>query len=218
MAATGSKPTASASAAALAPVIRRPRPEHGLELAQAIFLAGERVEMGALAARLDISQATIYRWFGSREQLLEQVLDRIARETLQATRSLNRGEGDARVLDFVRRVMEVTVSLEPLRAFVRREPQLALRLLLGEAGVVRRTLRDALAEIVAETRSREEALALQEDLDVLVEVGVALEWATFAIGDTPQIDHAIRIMGVMLRAHRTLAGEGTPPGHSSAQS
>ena len=185
----------------VAPVIRRPRRGDGLELARAAFLAGERVEMAAIAAQLDISQATIYRWFGSRERLLEQVIDAIAREFIAATRAETRGEGDERVLDFVRRFMEVTVTLEPVRAFVAREPQLALRLLLGEAGVVRRTLREALADVIAESRPAEQARALDDELDVLVEVGVALEWATFAIGDRPQIDHAIHIMRVMLAAH-----------------
>ena len=184
------------------PVIRRPRPAHGLELAQRTFLACERVEMGALAAELDVSQATIYRWFGSREQLLEQVIDRTAREFLAVTRAEATGKGDARVLDFVRRFMEVTVTLDSVQAFVEREPQLALRLLLGEGGVIRSTLRDAVAEVVAETRSPEEAQALESEFDVIVEIGVALEWATFAIGDKPRIDHAIHVIGMLLAAHR----------------
>jgi len=186
------------------PVIRRPRPADGLDLARATFLAGDRVEMASIASQLDMSQATVYRWFGSRERLLEQVLAEIAREFLADARAHARGEGDDRVLDFARRLMSVTATLPPVRAFVEREPQLSLRLLLGEKGVIRRTLRDALAEIVAETRPPAAARALDEDLDVLVEVAVALEWATFAIGDEPQIDHAIRIMRLILASH---AGE-----------
>jgi AcrR family transcriptional regulator len=164
--------------------------------------------MGALASRLDVSQATIYRWFGSRDRLIEQVIDGIAREFLTAGRAQAEGEGDERVLDFVRRLMEATVTFEPITAFVAREPQLALRLLLGERGIVRRTLREALAEIIADTRSAEQAHALDGELDVLVEVGVALEWATFAIGDKPRIDDAIHIMRVMLAA----TGGALPPG------
>ena len=193
--------TQAPGAPVLTPVIRRPRPADALELARATFLAGERVEMAAVAAQLDISQATIYRWLGSRERLIEQVLDAIAREFIATTKVAAVGDGDERVLDFVRRLMNATVALEPLRAFVEREPQLALRLLLGERGVMRRTLRAALAEIVAEISSPARAKAIDGDLDVLVEVGVALEWATFAIGDEPQIDHAVHIMRVMLAAH-----------------
>lgn len=192
-----------AGASSALPVIRRPRPRDALERAQMTFLAGERVEMGAIASELDISQATIYRWFGSRERLIEQVIDRIAQQFIASTKDEARGEGDARVLDFIRRFMDATVSLEPLRAFVQREPQLALRLILGEGGVVRRTLRGAVEDAIAETRSPEEAAALEGDLDVIVEVGVALEWATFAIGDQPQIDHAIHIMRVLLAAGRS---------------
>jgi len=186
-----------------APIIRRPRPADAVDLAQAAFLAGERVEMATTAAQLDIAEATIYRWFGSRERLIEQVIDGIAREFIAATKARSQGEGDERVLNFARQFMEITVTLEPVRAFVEREPQLALRVLLGEAGVVRSTLRQALAEVIGETRPPEDAEALEAELDVLVEVGVALEWATFAIGDEPQIDHAIHIMRVLLAAHAT---------------
>jgi AcrR family transcriptional regulator len=188
-----------------APVIRRPRPADGLDLARVTFLAGERVEMATIASRLDVSQATVYRWFGSRERLIERVLDEIAREFLAAARAQARGDGDERVLDYARGLMTVTVTLEPVRAFVEREPQLSLRLLLGEKGVIRRTLREALAGVVAETRSAAAAQALEDELDVLVEVAVALEWATFAIGDEPQIDHAMHIMRLILASH---AGDG----------
>ena len=184
-----------------APLIRRPRPADGLDLARTTFLSGERVEVAVIASRLDVSQATLYRWFGSRERMIEQVLDGIAREFLAATKEQSRGHGDERVLDFARRLMSVTVTLDPVRAFVEREPQLALRLLLGERGVIRSTLRDALAKIVFETRDAAAARALDDDLDLLVEVAVALEWATFAIGDEPQIDHAIQIMRLILESH-----------------
>ena len=191
-----------------APVIRRPRPADGMDLARVTFLAGERVEMATIASRLDVSQATVYRWFGSRERLIERVLDEIAREFLAAARAQARGDGDERVLDYARRLMTVTVTLEPVRAFVEREPQLSLRLLLGEKGVIRRTLREALAEVVAETRSAAAARALDDELDVLVEVAVALEWATFAIGDEPQIDHAMHIMRLILASHAGEAARG----------
>jgi AcrR family transcriptional regulator len=177
-----------------------------VQFARSTFLAGERVEMGALAGQLDISQATIYRWFGSRERLLEEVIDGLAREFIATAKAESTGEGDERVLDFLRRFMELSATLEPYRAFVEREPQLALRLLLGEEGIVRRTLREAIAEEVQATRPEPEARALDDELDMLVEIGVALEWATLAIGEGPRTDHAIHIMGVMLAAHSRAGG------------
>ena len=75
------------------PIIRRPKPADALDLAQTTFLAGERVEMAMVAVGLDISQATIYRWFGTRERLIEQVLDRIVKAaTLETFRSRCRPE------------------------------------------------------------------------------------------------------------------------------
>ncbi len=48
------------------------------DAAQAIFEAGERVDMGQLAADLGMAKATLYRWVGSREALLSQVMARLA--------------------------------------------------------------------------------------------------------------------------------------------
>ncbi len=186
-----------------APIIRRPRPADALDLAQATFLAGERIEISAVAAQLGLSQGTIYRWFGTREHLIEEVVDAVSRDFIAATMAEAEGEGDEHVLDFIRRFMDVTVTAEPVRAFVEREPQLALRVLLGEGGVVRRTLRQTLAEVIAESRSPQGAKALEDEIDILVEVGVSLVWATYAIGDRPQVDHAIHVMRLIFAAHAT---------------
>jgi len=190
----------AARAAGDAPVVRRPRPADGLELAYRTFLAGKRVEMGTIAVQLDVSQTTVYRWYGSREQLIEQVLERLARELLAKAGAEARGDGDERVLDFTRHLMQAAFKLQPVRAFVQREPQLALRLLLGESGVVRRTVTDALAEALAEARSPAQAGLLHDELALFVAIASSLQWATFAIGERPRMDDVIHLMRMMLAA------------------
>ena len=44
--------------------------------ARRAFLAGERLDIRALANRLGIARATIYRWYGGRERILGRVLAR----------------------------------------------------------------------------------------------------------------------------------------------
>lgn len=167
---------------------------------------GVRVEMGELAQRVGIGRATLYRWFGSREELLDGLLERFALMFLEQAREQARGEGDAWVLDVARRVMEAAVEFEPARRFVAREPQLALRLLLGAGGAVHRTLSRALGEALAEVHSEREMAALEPSIEPMVQVATALQWATFAIGDEPQIEQAVELMGLMLSAAHEGAG------------
>jgi len=106
------------------------------------------------------------------------------------------------VLDFARRVMNATAQFQPLRSFVEHEPQLALRLLIGERGAVHSRLAQALFEVVSEAHSAEEAKARETHLDVLVQVAATQLWATLAIGDEPQTERVVGIVRVMLAAGR----------------
>ncbi len=206
MASTGATQTPAASALAGAggpvPIFRRARPQDGLDLAKATFLNGDRVDMGTLATQLATSRSTLYRWFGSREHLLEQVLVVLAQDFSAAARAEAAGQGDARVLDFARRVMNATAQFQPLRAFVEHEPQLALRLLIGERGAVHAKLAQALFEVVSEAHSGDEATALETHLDVVVQVAATQLWATLAIGEEPQTERVVDIVRVMLAAGR----------------
>jgi AcrR family transcriptional regulator len=184
------------------PTFRRAGPEDGLDVAKATFLNGDRVDMGTLATQLATSRSTLYRWFGSREQLLEQVLVQLAVEFSASARAAAEGEGDELVIDFARRIMDATARFEPVRTFIAHEPQLALRLLIGERGAVHRTIAQAMLEVVAESHSPEEAAALAHPVDVVVQVATALQWATLAIGDEPNTERAVDIVRVMLAAGR----------------
>ncbi len=180
------------------PIFRRPTHEDALGLARATFLESNRVDIGALAAALSISRVTLYRWFGTREQLLEQVLVGLAGDFVAGARAAAQGEGDERVMDFVRLIMQATVGSEPLRSFVQREPQVALRLLIGKRGAVHNRIVEALAEVVGETSSPERADTLAHGIDVIVRVGTALQWGTLAIGEEPQTEEAVEILSALL--------------------
>jgi AcrR family transcriptional regulator len=184
------------------PVFRRARPQDALDVATATFQRDERVDMGALAAHLDISRATLYRWFGSRDQLIERLLVQLAGEFGEAARANTEGKGDERVIDFARRLMTTTVDYRPLRTFVEREPQLALRLLISARGAVHASVLEQLLAVVAETHSLEEAKALEPHLSMVTQVGATLQWATLAVGDEPGIERAVDIVRGLLAAGR----------------
>jgi AcrR family transcriptional regulator len=192
--------TTTRTSAQSAPV--RPGPEDALAAAARMVYEGVRVDMGELAQRVGVGRATLYRWFGSRESVLELLLERFALLFLARAREEAQGAGDAWVLDVARRLMRAAVDFEPMRRFVAREPQLALKLLLGADGAVHRTLSRALRDALGEVHGEREMAALEASIEPMVQVALTLQWATFAIGDEPKIEQAIGLMGLMLSAAR----------------
>ncbi len=201
MAATG----ATAKPADAAPVFRRPTRQDALDLARAAFLEETRVEIGVIAAQLSISRVTLYRWFGSREQLLEQMLLQLAGEFIDAARVAVGGEGDERVVDFARRLLNSTAEFQPLRTFVEREPQLALRLLVGASGAIHGEVAQALLDVIADTHTPEQTAALESQVHAIVRMATALQWSTIAIGDEPETELAVGIVRVLLANERAAA-------------
>src|SRR5258708_8477905 len=51
-------------------------------LARRRFLRGERVDIGGLSTELGVNRVTLYRWLGTREQLLVEILSSLAERTL----------------------------------------------------------------------------------------------------------------------------------------
>jgi AcrR family transcriptional regulator len=187
--------------AAPTPIFRRPTPDDALDVARAAFLDEERVEIGFVAAQLSISRVTLNRWFGTRDKLVERVLAQLAEAFAADAEAEAEGAGEALVLDFMRRLMNATVHSQPLRGFVEREPQLALRLLSGEHGAVHQRIAQALTDVVALTYSPERARALKHNIDVVVRVGTALQWGTLTIGEEPKTDEAVEILRSLLNAN-----------------
>jgi AcrR family transcriptional regulator len=182
------------------PTFRRATPNDAIDVAQAAFVLGERVDMGTVATQLAISRATLYRWFASRDELLEQMLVKLAEEFCSAALVGLDQEGDARVLEYARRLMNATLQFEPLGTFVTREPQLALRLLIGQRGAIHEAISRAMLAVVAESRAPADVVALQPNIDIVVWVGTSLQWATLAAGEEPQTERAVDVLRALLVA------------------
>src|SRR5256885_5979430 len=61
------------------------------------YLRGRRIDVQAIAAELGLGRVTIYRWFGSREELVGEVLVQAAEPLLAEARAGARRRGARRV-------------------------------------------------------------------------------------------------------------------------
>ena len=105
-------------------------------LARRDWLAGERIDIGSLAARMNIGRATAFRWVGSRELLLSEILWSLCDELMTTTAARHRGRGARRVASICEDAVRALVVFEPLRRFVRSDPEYAVRLLTSKLGPV----------------------------------------------------------------------------------
>lgn len=132
---------------------RRGRPaaasrEDVLEAASYRYLRGRRVDVQAIAAELGLGRTTIYRWFGSREGLIGEVLVRAADPLLDEARAQAKGRGAALLLDTFDRINRALVAAPALRQFVEQERDVALRIMTSSAGVVQAHMVSRIAEFI----------------------------------------------------------------------
>jgi AcrR family transcriptional regulator len=110
--------------------------EDVLDAAMHRYLRGQRVDVQAIAAELGLGRTTIYRWFGSREELIGEVLFRAAEPLIDAARAQARGRGGHALLDTFDRLNRSLDAAPALRQFVEQERDAALRIITSSAGVV----------------------------------------------------------------------------------
>jgi AcrR family transcriptional regulator len=108
--------------------------EAALGLARRHYMAGERIDVQAIARELGLARATMHRWFRTRELLLGELLAELGEERLTVLRRRVPGHG-------------AEALLESFDAFNR---ELALRLLTSAAGPVQPRMVAAVERLIEE--------------------------------------------------------------------
>lgn len=108
---------------------RRPTALDALRLARRKFLEAERIDMAPLADELGVNRVTLYRWVGSREQLLVEVLWSLGEHTLDLVGESVQEAGAERIVQVVTGFLEVVIANPGMRRFLTEEGELAMRLL-----------------------------------------------------------------------------------------
>jgi AcrR family transcriptional regulator len=121
-----------------------------LDAAMYRYLRGRRVDVQAIAAELGVGRTTIYRWFGSRDELLGEVLARAADPLLDEARAGARGRGGRRLLDTFDRFNRALADAPALRQFVEDERDAALRIITSGGGTVQPHMVDRIAGLIKE--------------------------------------------------------------------
>ncbi|MGH3423445.1 MAG: hypothetical protein ACRDO8_01875, partial [Nocardioidaceae bacterium] len=114
-----------------APAARAATPEQALRRAGATLLAGERLDMGALAAQVGVNRTTLYRWFGSRDQLTADALWDLAERTLAHQEAHLTVRDGPRTPQLIADYARIVIEHPGIRAFLERDSSYAFQLLTG---------------------------------------------------------------------------------------
>lgn len=164
-------------------------PADALRLARKRWLSGERLDIGLLAQELGVARATVFRWVGSRDQLLAEVLWSMCAPTLQRAADETRGEGVPRIAQVCETAVRHMMAFEPLRRFIAEDSDLALRLLTSKASPVQSRAIAAVRELLESEHRRgswKPPLAIDTLAYLMVRLGESFLYANVLSGQ--QVD------------------------------
>jgi AcrR family transcriptional regulator len=181
---------------------RRPTALDAFKLARRWFQSGRRVDMSALAEELGVNRVTLYRWVGSREQLLVEVLWSLAEQTLRRADAQVRARGAERVIQIVMRFIEAVIANQGMRQWLQEEGDAAMRLLTRSETDFQRRLIDWL-EIVLREETDAGRLDLPVDLHdvayVLRRIIESYVYLDIITGEQPDAQRAEPVLRLLLR-------------------
>jgi AcrR family transcriptional regulator len=171
-----------------------------LALGRRRFLAGQRLDMQAMAAELGVSRTTVYRWAGNHDQLLGEVLSGLTYATFRASEQGVRQHGRARVLAVHTNFVNYVAESRAVAAALRRDPHQFFRV-ATKSGPVHRA-----ATVLCEEMLRRElergALDLAADVHEIASAVVRITetglYADMLAGVEPDIPRLREIVALLL--------------------
>ena len=181
---------------------RRSSAVAAFRLARRRFLACERVDMNGLAEELGVNRVTLYRWVGSRDELLVEIIWSLARRTLDDIEAAEATRGGERVVRVVTRFLEAVIANPGMQRWLAEEGEQAMRLLTRRDGGFQPRLIAAMGDLLrAETATG--ALDLPVDLDevayVIVRLIESYTYLDLITGEQPDAQRAEPVLRMLLR-------------------
>ena len=188
--------------AARVPVAPRPTAADALALARRRFLAPGRLDMSALADELGVNRVTLYRWVGSRDRLLVEVVWSLAERTLDAARAGVDARGPERIVQVVVRFLDDVITNPGLRRWLSEEGEHAMRLLTRHDTEFQPRLIEAvhaLLEEEAEAGRLPLPIDLRELAYVIVRLVESYTYLDLITGERPDAARAEPVLRMLLR-------------------
>jgi AcrR family transcriptional regulator len=167
------------------------------------YTSGQKLDMQALARRLGVGRATLYRRAGNREQLLDEVVWWRSRQALTAAVSSSASlRGVPRVVAVVNTILRGVMHDRALHAFLDSDPEAAIRILTGARSTVQQGMTSTLENLIDLEASRGH-LAIGLDTPTLtyaiVRISEGFLYSDIIADRTPDVDRATTVIEALLR-------------------
>jgi AcrR family transcriptional regulator len=110
-------------------IVHRPTADDALRMGRRRFQAGERIDMSAIADGLGVNRVTLYRWFGSRDRFVVEVIWSLARQALDTVAAELDAGGPERVVAVVSGFLDLVITNTGMQRWLADEGEHAMRLL-----------------------------------------------------------------------------------------
>jgi len=179
-----------------------PSPIDAFKLARRRFQDAERIDMSALAAELGINRVTLYRWVGSRDQLLVEVIWSLGERTFDKIDADVTATGSERVVQVVTGFIDTVLGHRGMRRWLAEEGEQAMRLLtMQDKGFQQRLI--ARVERLLRDETEADRLEVPADLHevayVIVRLIESYIYLDLITGEEPQAGRAEPILRMLLR-------------------
>jgi AcrR family transcriptional regulator len=180
----------------------RPAAADALRLARRHFLAGERIDISALADELGINRVTLYRWFGSRDQLLVEVIWSLARQTLDLVEAGVATRGAERIVAVITDFLDRVITNSGMQQWLSEQGDHAMRLLTRHETDFQPRLIAAIEDLLrreAATGGLDVPVDLHELAYVIVRLIESYTYLDLITGEQPEAMRAKPILRMLLR-------------------
>ena len=181
----------------------RPDALAAFKLARRRFIAGERVEMQEIASELGVSRATLFRWVGSRDALIVEIVWSTTQPTFeQAVEATKDLAGGARVAAVMSHFSQATLDSPFFMGYVQREPERALRLFTTKASWYQARLVSLIEQLLQEEVDAgrlDPPLAMHDLAYVVTRITETFIYADVVAGELPDPEKVRQVVGALLR-------------------
>ncbi len=181
----------------------KPGPAEAVALGRERFLACRRIDMSAVADELGVNRVTLYRWFGSRDRFLVEVVWSLTRRALDEIDASLTAVGAERVVGLALGLLDAAITNPGMRRWLAEEGEHAMRVLSRHETDFQPRLIGAIEDVL-ETEAAAGRLALPVELHELAFVIVRLlesyAYLDLITGESPQVARAEPILRMLLRA------------------
>jgi AcrR family transcriptional regulator len=181
----------------------KPAPQDAVALGRRWFLECRRIDISSLADELGINRGTLYRWFGSRDRFLVEVMWSLAADALRELDAELTVRGAERVVRLAVGLLERALDSPGMRRWLSEEGEHAMRVLSRHDTDFQPRLIAAFTDVLEEeagTGRLELPVELPELAFVIVRVLESYAYMDLITGEPADARRAEPVLRMLLRA------------------